>query len=187
MSGYLSIMSRELNIITVILIASITGLVTKNPTIGARKAEQKERPKLLHADFIFDRGSLTSRVEPSVSSEVLASSSRLASQGWIIFDDPWPSCPLIPLRRSCYKVDITFGCVFPACHRGCTIEDHLRRSSSSLRPGEAPVMTWHSFPIGIGGLCLHLMFLGDSAPRLHLLTKNHQQHRQNIKFVFTFL
>ena len=26
------------------------------------------------------------------------------------------------------------------------------------------MMTWHSIPLGIGGLLSHLMFLGDSAP-----------------------
>ena len=155
MSGYLSLMTRELNILTAISIASLTDLITKYPTIRARKAEQKERPKLPHADFIFNRGSPASRVEPSVLSEVLASSSRLASRGWIIFDDPRPSCLSILLRGSCHKVDNTFGGVFPAYLRGRTIEDHLRWSSSDLCPRKTPVMMWHPFPIGIGGLCSH--------------------------------
>ena len=150
MSGYLSLMIRELNILTVISIASLTGLTTKDTTIGTRKAEQKERPKLPHADFISIGPA--SRVEPSVLSEVLASSPRLASQGWIIFDDLWHSYLSIPLRGFCHKIDITFGGVSPAYHWGCTIKDHLWRSSSRLRSGEALVMM---FLIRIGGLCSH--------------------------------
>ena len=64
---------------TVILIASLAGLITKYPTIGARKAERKVRPKLTRVDFIFDRGLLASRVELFVLNEVLTSTSRLAS------------------------------------------------------------------------------------------------------------
>ena len=70
-------------------IASLTGLITKYPTI---RSETKDIPKLPHADFIFNRGSPASRVEPTVLSEVLACSPRLASREWIIFDDPQPSC-----------------------------------------------------------------------------------------------
>ena len=88
MSGYISLMSQELNILTVISIASLTDLNTKHSTIGARKVEQKERPKLQCVDFMFDRGLPASQVEPSVLSEVLASTPRLASREWIIFDDP---------------------------------------------------------------------------------------------------
>ena len=156
-------MTQELNILTVMSIPSLTGLITKYPTIGARKAEQKERPKLPHADFIFDQGLPASWVVPSVLSEVLAFFLRLASWGWIIFDDSWPSCPWIPLRGSCHKMDITFDSVSLVYHRGCTIEDHLWRSSSHLCLREALVMTWLPFPIRIGGLCSYLMFLKDSA------------------------
>ena len=155
MSGYLSLMTWELNIITATSITSLTSLITKYPMIEAWKAEHKERPKLPHVDFIFDRGSPASRVEPSVLSEILTSSPRLASQGWIIFDDPRSFCPSIPLRGSCHKIYITFGGIFSAYHHGCKIEDHLRRSSSRLRLEEAPAMAWHSFPVGIGGLCSH--------------------------------
>ena len=42
MSGYLSLMTRELNIITATSITSLTSLITKYPTIGARKAKQKK-------------------------------------------------------------------------------------------------------------------------------------------------
>ena len=93
MGSYLSLMTQELNILTVISIASLIDLVTKHLTIGARKVEQKEKLKLPYADFFFDRGSPASWVEPSILSEVLDSSSRLASQGWIIFVDLWPSYP----------------------------------------------------------------------------------------------
>ena len=157
-------MTRELNILTVISIASLTGIITKYPTIGAKITEQKEKPKLPRMDFIFNRRSLASRVEPSVLSEALASSPRLASRGWIIFDDLRPSCPSILLRGTWHKVVITFGGIFPAYLHRCTIDDHLRWSSSCLRLRKAPVMTWHPFHIGIRGLCSHLVFLGDSAP-----------------------
>ena len=155
MSGHLFLMTRELNILMITSVTSLTGLIKKYPTIGARKAEWKERPKLPSMDFIFDRGLPASRVEPSVLSEVLTSSSRLSLREWIIFDDLRSSCPSIPLRRSRYKMDVTFGGVFPAYHHGCTFEDNLQRSSSRLRSGEAYVLTWHSFPIRIGGLCSH--------------------------------
>ena len=103
-----------------------TGLVTQCPTIGVRNKERKVRPKLPYVDFIFDRGLPASRVEPSVLSEVLAYSLRLALREWIIFEDPWPSCPSIPLRGSCHKINSTFSGVFPFYLRGCRIEDHLR-------------------------------------------------------------
>ena len=120
--------------------------------IGVRHKEPKERLKVPHMDFIFDRGSPASRVELSVLSEVLASSLRLASRGWIIFEDPRPSCLSIPLRGSCHKIDTTFGGASPVYLLGCSIEGHLRQSSSILRPGKAPVMIWHCFAVGIGGL-----------------------------------
>ena len=116
------------------------------------KTEWKVRPKLTRVEFIFDQGSPASWVELSVLNEVLTSSPRLASQGWIIFDDLRPSYLSIPLRGSCHKLDASFGGVFLSYHRGCKIEDQLRRSSSSLRPGGAPMMMWHSFPIGTRGL-----------------------------------
>ena len=128
------------------------------------KSGIKERPKLIRVDFIFYRGSPASLVEPSALNEVLTSSLRLASLVWIIFEDPQPSCPSFPLRGSCHKLDTTFGGIFPSYRRGCRIEDHLRWSSSILRLGEAPVMMWHYFAVGIGGLCSHKMCLGDFAP-----------------------
>ena len=135
----------------VITIASLTGVVTGYPTIGAKKAGRKVRLKLTRVDFIFDWGSPASWVERSVLREVFTSSLRPALQGPIIFDDPRSSYPSIHLRGSCHKIDTTFGDVFSAYPRGCIIEDHLRRSSSCLRPGEAPMMMWYSFPIAIGG------------------------------------
>ena len=51
---------------TVVAIASLTGVVTEHPTIGARKVERKERPNLTRVDFIFDRGSSASWVERSL-------------------------------------------------------------------------------------------------------------------------
>ena len=74
-------MTREFNILTVMSILSLTGLVTKYPTIGAKITEHQEKPKLPRVDFIFYRGSPTSRVEAYVLSEVLTSSLRLASRG----------------------------------------------------------------------------------------------------------
>ena len=147
------------------------GLITKYSTIGAKIKEQKEKPKLPCVDFIFDRGSPALRVEPSVLIEAFASSPRLVLRGWIIFDDPQPSCPSILLRGSWHKVNITFGSVFPAYLRGCTIDDRLLWSSSRLRPRETHVVTWHPFHIGIGGLCSHLIFLGDSAPEATFANK----------------
>ena len=140
---------------TIITIASLTGVVTKHPTIGARKVERKERPKLTRVDFIFDRWSPASRVERSVLSEVLTSSPRIASRRQILFDDPRSSCLSIPLRGSCHKIDTTFGGAFLAYLRGCRIEYYLWQSSPILRPREAPVMMWHYFTVRIGGLCLH--------------------------------
>ena len=128
------------------------------------KSRTKERPKLPCVDFIFDWGSQASRVEPSILSEVLISSQRLSSQRWIIFEDPRPSCSSIPLRGSCHKMDTIFGGASPAYLRGCKIEGHLWQSSSILRPGEVPVMMWHCFAVGIGGLCSYYMFLGEYAP-----------------------
>ena len=115
-------------------------------------------------DFIFDWRSPASWVEPSVLSEVIASSPRLASRVWFTFDDLRPSCPSIPLRGYCHNPDVIFGDVFPAYHHRYKIEDHLRQSSSRLYPRGTLVMTWHSFLVGIGGLCSHQMFLRDSAP-----------------------
>ena len=97
MCGYLSVKTRTLNISTVITITSLTGAITENSMIGARKAERKVRPKLTCVDFIFDQGLPASRVNLSILNVVLTSSLRLAWQGLIIFDDPWPSCPSIPL------------------------------------------------------------------------------------------
>ena len=135
--------------------------------------EQKERPKLPHVDFIFDRGSPTSRVELSVLSEVVASSPRLASRGWIIFKDQRPPRTSIPLRGPCHKIDTTFGGASPVYLRGCSIEDHLRQSSSILRPGEALVMMWHCFAIVIGA-CAYVKCSSGTPPlRLCSLTKNH--------------
>ena len=148
MSGYLSLMTRELNILTVISISSLTGLIIKYPMIGAKITEQ-ERPKLPRVDFIFDRGSPASRVEPYILSEVLTSSPKLASRGWIIFEDPRPSCLSIPLRGSCHKINTTFGGASSFYLRRCSIEGHLWQSSSILHPGEAPVMMWHCFAVGI--------------------------------------
>ena len=126
-------------------------------------------------DIIYDRGPPASQVEAHVLSEVLTSSPRLASQGWIIFKDPRSSCLSIHLRGSCHEADISFDGIPPVYLRGCTIEDHLRRSSSSSRLGGAPVLTWRSFPIGIGGLCSYLMFLEDSAPEATFADENHLQ------------
>ena len=55
------------------------GVITENPTIGARKVERKVRPKLTRVDLIFDQGLPASRVELSVLNEVLTSSLRIAS------------------------------------------------------------------------------------------------------------
>ena len=59
----------------------------------------KERPRLPCADFNFDRGAPAPRAKLSILSKVLASSPRIASWVWIIFEDPRP-CPSIPLRGS---------------------------------------------------------------------------------------
>ena len=70
-------------------------LITEYLTFGARKAERKERPKLTHVNFIFDRGSLPSRLESFASNEVFTFSPRLVSQGRIILDDLRSSYPSI--------------------------------------------------------------------------------------------
>ena len=142
MCSYFSIVTPELNIYGYINPESY-GLSYKISQDRGKKSGIKERPKLPRVDFILDRVSLASRVEPSVLNEVLVSSLRLASQGWIIFEDPRSSCPSIPLQGSCHKIDTTFGGAFPAYLHGCKIEDHLRQSSSILRSGEAPMMAWH--------------------------------------------
>ena len=170
MGDYFSLMTQELNILTVISIASLIDLVTKHLTIGARKAEQKEKLKLPYADFFFDRGSPASWVEPSILSEVLDSSSRLASQGWIIFVDLWPSCPSIPLRGSYHKVDITLGGVFLAYHHGCTNPCPIYVREKLLWLCGIP------FLLG-SGACARIWYsLETPHLRLHLLTKHHLQH-----------
>ena len=129
-------------------------------------------------DFIFDRGSPVLRVKLSVLNEVLTSSPRLALRAWIIFEGLQPSCPSIHLRRSCNKIDTTFGGAFLAHLRGCKIEGHLRQSSSCLRPGEAPVMIWHSFLLGLGARARLKCASKTSPPKLHSRTKNHLQQLQ---------
>ena len=150
--SYPSLKNRRLNTSTVITIASLTRVVTENPTIGAKKAERKVRLKLTRVDFIFDRGSPASRVEHSVLSEVFTSSQRLASRGGSSSMTHGLLRLSISLRGSYYKIDTTFDGVFPAYPHGCIIEDHLRQSSSTLCPGKAPVMMWHYFAVGIGSL-----------------------------------
>ena len=152
MHSYVSLKTR---ISTVITIVNLTGVVTEYSTIGARKAERNERPKLTRVDFFFDQGSPASRVERSVLSKILTSSPRPASWKWIIFDYLRPSCPSIPLRRFCHKIDTSFSGAFPAHLRGCKIRDHLGQSSFILCPGEALVMTWHCFAIQIRSLYSH--------------------------------
>ena len=123
MHSYVSLKTR---ISTVITIVNLTGVVTEYSTIGARKAERNERPKLTRVDFFFDQGSPASRVERSILSEVLTSSPKLASRHQILFDDLRSSCPSIPLRGTGHKIGITFDNVCPTYHRESKVEDHRR-------------------------------------------------------------
>ena len=113
---------------------------------------------------ISDHGSPASRVESSVFNEVLASSPRPALRGWIIFEDPRPSCPSIPLRGSCHKINTTSGGASLVYLRGYKIEGHLRQSSFILLSREASVMTWHCCAVRNERLYLHYLLFGDSAP-----------------------
>ena len=85
----------------------------------------------------------------SVLSEILASFLRLASRRWIIFEDPQPSCPSIPLRGSCHKINITSGGASLAYLWWHKIEGYLQQSSHTFSSGNAPVMTWYCWAAGI--------------------------------------
>ena len=134
----------------------------------------KERPRVPCADFIFDRGTPAPGAKPSILSEVLASSSRLALRVWIIFEDPRPcpsiplrgsSCPSIPLRGSSCELRSSFGEALYDHLRWRMIEDHLRQSSLILRSCDDVAST--SFVVE--GLCTPLMPLEDFAPEATFL------------------
>ena len=151
-----------------------TSTVPDSPLQAGTVSHFKERPRLPCADFNFDRGAPAPRAKLSILSEVLASSPRLASWVWIIFEDPrpCPSIPLrgsprpsIPLRGSSCELRSSFGGALHDHLRGRTIEDHLRQSSLILRSCDDVAST--SF--AAEGLCTPLMPLEDFAPEATFL------------------
>ena len=143
-----------------------TSTVPDSPLQAGTVSHFKERPRLPCADFNFDRGAPAPRAKLSILSEVLASSPRLASWVWIIFEDLRP-CPSIPLRGSSCEFRSSSGGALHDHLRGRTIEDHLRQSSLILRSCDDVAST--SF--AAEGLCSPLMPLEDFAPEATFLDK----------------
>ena len=112
----------------------------------------KKKPKLPCVDFIFDRGSPASRVEPTALSEVLVPSPRLSSRVQNLSEDLRPSYLSFLFRGYCHKLSTIFSDAFTDYPRGYKIKGHLQQSSFILRLREASVMTWRCFAVRIEGL-----------------------------------
>ena len=151
-----------------------TSTVPDSPLQAGTVSHLKVRPRLPRAGFIFEWEAPAPEAKPSILSEVLASSPRLASWVWIIFEDPrlcpsiphrGSSRPSIPLRGSSCELRSYFGGALHDHLRGRTIEDHLRQSSLILRSCDDVASTFFAAE----GLCTPLMPFEDFAPEATFL------------------